>query len=229
MKLYAVNDGPPSLAVRMLLKLLKIEHELIDVDYCAGEHMTEEYAKMNPQKEIPVLDDGFYLSESVAILQYLMDKYAPDNELYPKDPVKRALVNHRLCFNLAYFYPAVGEYSMAPIFWDFQRTPEGLKKLNICLNTFETYLKTTNTKYVAGNQLTIADFPLVTSMVCLEAIKFKLDSFPLIKTWYETFKKEYPALWEICAEGMKVIEHFEKNPPDLTHLNHPLFPAKKLK
>lgn len=112
MKLFAVSDGPPSLAVRMLLKALNIEYELKNVDFCAGEHMTQDYAKMNPQKEIPVLYDGFYLSESNAIMQYLMDKYAPQSPMYPKDPVQRALVNHRLCFNLAFFYPSISAYAV---------------------------------------------------------------------------------------------------------------------
>lgn len=63
-KLYSVSDGPPSLAVRMALKYLGVNFELHEVNFAAGEFLTEEYAKLNPQKEIPVLDDnGFYLSE----------------------------------------------------------------------------------------------------------------------------------------------------------------------
>lgn len=46
MKLYAVSDGPPSLAVRMCLKALNIPYELHNVDYIASEHMSEEYAKV---------------------------------------------------------------------------------------------------------------------------------------------------------------------------------------
>lgn len=46
MKIYAVSDGPPSLAVRMALKALNIPHEHISVDFGAGEHMTDEYAKV---------------------------------------------------------------------------------------------------------------------------------------------------------------------------------------
>lgn len=68
---------------------------------------------MNPQKEIPVLDDdGFLLGESVAIMQYLCDKYAPENPIYPKDPKQRALVNHRLCFNMAFYYSSIGQYAV---------------------------------------------------------------------------------------------------------------------
>lgn len=118
---------------------------------------------------------------------------------------------------------------MAPIFFDYERSEYGLKKVHISLKTFETYLGQSQTKYVAADCLTIADLPLVTSLMCLEAIKFDLDEYPLVKTWYETFKKENPELWKITEAGMKEIEHFEKNPPDLSHLNHPLHPAKKLK
>lgn len=119
MKLYAVSDGPPSLAVRMVLAQLQIPHDLHNVDFIAGEHMTAAYAQLNPQKEIPVLDDnGLQLSESVAIMQYLCDKYRPDSGLYPKEPVQRALVNQRLCFNMGYYYSYISQYTVT---WTLKR------------------------------------------------------------------------------------------------------------
>lgn len=50
MKLYAVSDGPPSLAVRMALSALKIKFDHINVDFGAGEHMTDSYAKVSKFK-----------------------------------------------------------------------------------------------------------------------------------------------------------------------------------
>lgn len=47
MKLYAVSDGPPSLACRMTLKYLKIPFELVEVNFNVGEHLTEDYAKVS--------------------------------------------------------------------------------------------------------------------------------------------------------------------------------------
>lgn len=230
MKLYAVSDGPPSLAVRMTLKALNLQHEHIAVDYMNGDHMTEDYAKMNPQKEIPVLeDDGFYLSESNAIIQYLCDKYASDNIIYPKDATKRAVVNHRLCFNSAYLYPPISAYVMAPIFFDYERTPAGLKKLHIALDVFDTYLSRHGTLFAAANHMTIADFPLITSIMCLEAIDFKFDQYSSIQKWYTEFKKQYADLWTIAETGMKEITEFEQNPPDLTNLDHPVHPIRKVK
>lgn len=46
MKLYSVSDGPPSLACRQALKALKIDFELVNVDFGKGEHMTADFEKV---------------------------------------------------------------------------------------------------------------------------------------------------------------------------------------
>ncbi|CAK9829830.1 Glutathione S-transferase 1 [Anthophora retusa] len=229
MKLYSVSDGPPSLACRQALKALNIQYELIDVDFGKGEHMTNEYAQLNPQKEIPVLvDDDLIMGESNAILQYLGDKYDTTGKLYPKDPKARAIINHRLCFNLAMYYRNISEYVMAPIFFDYERTPLGLKKVTMALEVFNTYLQRDNLEYAAGNTLTIADFPLITATMCLEAIDFKLSEWPCVEKWYNNFKQKHSELWEIAEKGMGEISHYEKNPPDLSDMEHPIHPIRKI-
>lgn len=45
-KLYALADGPPSLAVRMVMKALDLEYEYVAVDYNGGEHLRDDYAKV---------------------------------------------------------------------------------------------------------------------------------------------------------------------------------------
>jgi len=228
MKLYAVCDGPPSLSCRMTLKHLNIPFELVEVNFNTGEHLTEEYAKLNPQREIPVLDDdGFLISEHVAIMQYLCDKYAPETPAYPKEPALRALVNHRLCYNMAHLYNAIAPYTLAPIFFEYPRNEGGAKRVNMALGVFEEYLKRVGKKYVVTDHVTIADFPLISSIICLEGIGFKFDQFTLIKNWYENFKKENPNEWAIAEGGMKIIQDLEKNPPDLSKLNHPFHPVRK--
>ncbi|XP_025832350.1 glutathione S-transferase 1-1 [Agrilus planipennis] len=226
--LHAVSDGPPSIAVRMALKALNVDYKLVNVDFIKGEHMTEEYAKMNPQKEIPVLDDdGFYLSESNAILQYVAEKFGKDDRLYPKELKQRAIINHRLCFNLSTYYRNISEYVMAPIFFAYERTPLGLKKIHIALDVLNTYLERLGTKYAAGEYVTIADFQLITATMCLEAINIDFSQYQLVKKWYNTFKKEHPDLWAIAVPAMKEISDFEKLNPDLSHMNHPIHPVRK--
>lgn len=117
---------------------------------------------------------------------------------------------------------------MAPIFFDYPRSEMGLKKVNWALEAFETYLKTSQAKYAAGDQMTIADIALVAGTLPLESIGFSLNDYPLVEKWYATFKKEYPELWEIGDAGTQEIAVFEKNPPDLSKLNHPFHPVRKL-
>ncbi|XP_017885719.1 glutathione S-transferase 1-1-like [Ceratina calcarata] len=101
--------------------------------------------------------------------------------------------------------------------------------MTMALEVFNTYLKRENTEYAAGNTLTIADFPLITATMCLEAIDFKLNPWPYVEKWYNNFKRKHPDLWEIAEDGMKVLIYLSNNPPDLSHLNHPIHPARKIK
>lgn len=116
---------------------------------------------------------------------------------------------------------------MAPMFWDYPRNEMGLKRVQIALDTFEAYLKWNNTKYVAGNHVTLGDFSLISATICLEGIKFDLSGWPKVKQWYENFKTEQKEFWPICQETLKWIIHFENNTPDMSKCNHPIHPKKK--
>ena len=72
--------------------------------------------QVNPFYQVPSIDDnGFHLAESCAIAQYLCDKYAPDNDLYPKDIQKRAQVNRMLFFAAGSFMPALRAYGVSKL------------------------------------------------------------------------------------------------------------------
>jgi glutathione S-transferase len=64
----------------------------------AGENRRREFLKINPAGRVPVLvDDNLVLTESVAIVLYLAEKY-PHKGLVPTDIKQRAQVNRWLLF-----------------------------------------------------------------------------------------------------------------------------------
>ncbi|KAK9693542.1 Glutathione S-transferase, N-terminal domain [Popillia japonica] len=231
--LYYITDGPPgppSVACRMLLKAMNIDCNYVKMDFLKGDHLTEEYAKKNPQKEIPVLDDdGFYLSESTAILQYLADKYGKNDTFYPKDVKARAIVNQRLAFNATRYYRYIEDYIL-PLFFDYERTDLMSKKVHVVLDTFNTYLERLGTKYAAGDNLTIADLQFIGGTMCLEAIAFDFSSYSHVTKWYNTFKRDNPELWKIADEAKEILIMVSKERPDLSTLYpHPVHPIRLTK
>ena len=97
MKLY--EFGPTrSIRVRWTLQELGVDFEAIRINLPTGEHRSPEFLKLNPAGKIPVLVDGdMVLTESVAIVLYLAEKYS-DKCLLPTDLTDRAEVNRWLLF-----------------------------------------------------------------------------------------------------------------------------------
>jgi len=225
--LYTCTDSPPGRAVQMALKYLNLDYEYKDVDFDNGEHFSPTFLKMYPQGEIPVLDDnGFILGESVAINQYLADEYAVDDTFYPKSPKIRAIVNHRLAFHVSTYYRRIHDYMILPMDYKLERTADNLKKLNHAVQIFNKFLKDQGTSYVAGEHVTIADLSLLMGTIALDAMEYDFKPFPEVLSWYKNFQSSQVKLWDVAKEGLAGLTYYNKNPRDLSHLNHPLHPTK---
>lgn len=107
--LYGAEISPPVRAVLLCFKALGLDCELRSIDIFAKEHMKEEFLKMNPQHTIPVLEigDGKYIWDSHAINCYLVNRYAKNDSLYPKDHYLHAIVDQRLHFDSGVLFSAL--------------------------------------------------------------------------------------------------------------------------
>src|SRR5688572_24252019 len=98
MKLYGF---PPTCSIRVvwMLRELDVEFELATIDPTKGEHRQPEFLALNPAGKLPVLVDGdFILTESVAIVLYLAEKYL-EKGLLPAELRARADVYRWLLFS----------------------------------------------------------------------------------------------------------------------------------
>lgn len=100
LKFYHAIGSPPSRGCLMLIRKLALNAEVKLVNLAAGEQNDPEFLKLNPMHQVPVLVDGdFVLSESRAILAYLVNSRQPGSSLYPTDPQARAVVDQRLYYD----------------------------------------------------------------------------------------------------------------------------------
>lgn len=101
-----------------------------------------------------LVDDGFALWESRAIMVYLVEKYGKTASLYPSDPKARAIVNQRLYFDLGTLYQRLADYYYPQIFAKAPANPENLKKLEDAVGFLNTFLEG-QTYAVSFNRQTI--------------------------------------------------------------------------
>ena len=95
MKLYYHPISTTCRPIMLFAAETGIELDIQLVDLFTGEHMQPPYAAINPNRLVPVLEDGdFLLTESSAILKYLAEKTG--SPAYPKDLQQRARVNERM-------------------------------------------------------------------------------------------------------------------------------------
>lgn len=97
MKLYGFAPTR-ALRVQWILQELDLDFEYVQVDPTKGELRQPQFLALNPAGKLPVLDDdGFVLSESIAIVLYLAEKY-PEKGFLPADLRARAEVYRWLLF-----------------------------------------------------------------------------------------------------------------------------------
>ncbi|XP_049856687.1 glutathione S-transferase 1-1-like [Schistocerca gregaria] len=197
---YHVPGSAPCRAVRMVAKAVGVDLNLKVVNLMAGEQLKPEFLKMNPMHTVPTIDDnGFYLWESHAIIGYLVDQYAKDDSLYPKEAKKRGLVNQRLFFNIGTLYARFADYYYPVVFAGASYDPEKLKKLEEAYEFLNKFLE--DNEWVAGNSITIADYSLMASVSTAEVIGFDIKKYAKVADWFERAKKAIPSYEETNHAG----------------------------
>ena len=171
-KLYLsrMAPNPRKPIVLMAAKGLDIDNiddiEVIEVDFAKGEQMSEEFAKINPLKLVPVLvlQDGTVLNDSQAICEYL-DRVYGERTVMGNDVVQRAKIcSMRRVAELEVLYPLMMAFQhshpskaqrvdQVPEF-----APKSVQRAIDALPYFENVLK--DHDYLVDNQLSYADIVL---------------------------------------------------------------------
>ena len=218
MKLYMHPVSMTSRPVRLLIaeKGLGVDEEVVDL--FTGAHHQEPFISINPNRLVPVLEDGdFRLTESSSILKYLADRFnLPE---YPKDLKKRAKVNEIMdWFNTNFYrdyaygmaYPQIFPHHKRPsdesqkvtVEWGKERSANWLKILN-------DHWIGPNRQYLTGDTITIADYFGIGLLTLGEIIHCDFSNYPNVARWVANMKKLKS--WEPVNEAFTGLKESVKD------------------
>lgn len=190
MKLYYHPISTTSRPVLMAAKEMGVDLTIQVVDLMTGEHHSDAYIKVNPNRLVPTLDDdGFVLTESAAIMKYLAEKV--NSPLYPKDLKARARVNERMDWFNTNFYREYGYNLVYPQIYPHHKRPSneineatvqwGLEKAKFALGILNDHMLSEG--YVTGKEMTIADIFGAQLISLGELLRFDFSKFKNVDAW----------------------------------------------
>ena len=199
MKLYMVPLAPNPTKVMLYIAEreelgVEMNIEQIVVNTVKGRHKEPEHLARNPFGTVPTLelDDGSYLVESLAIVDYLERKF-PDNGLFPTAPEAYGFardVERIIDVRLAGPMGAYGHAVNSPLGYprDDQKAAQMEKAMQAPLDYLENLLSD-DRPLLLGDQASVADCTLQASLQFMRYVE--VDVFgarPLVRAWDERYR-----------------------------------------
>jgi maleylacetoacetate isomerase len=205
LKLYGYYRSSAAYRVRIALALKGLDYEYAAVHLMKGEQYGPEFSAISPQNLVPVLEDeGQLLYQSLAIMQYLDEKW-PEPALLPKDRYARNRVRSLALITACEIHPLnnprvlnylTGKFGVSEeqkLEWYHHWVATGFIALEKRLAN-----EPHTGRFCHGDTPGFADCVLVPQMA--NALRFKVDltPFPTIRRIYdecqtlEAFRKAAP-------------------------------------
>jgi glutathione S-transferase len=186
MKLFEFSPTR-SFRVRWRLQELEVDFDATTVNLIAGEHLQPAFLKINPAGKIPALVDGDQvITESVAIVLYLADKY-PDKKLVPADPEQRAQLNRWLLFTATELEQPLWRITRhTNLYPESKRLPGDValarEEFTAMAGVLDEHMR--GRQFVTGSTVTVADFVLAHTLDWANEVRL-LDGFPALQAYME--------------------------------------------
>ena len=188
-KLYDYFRSTASYRVRIALNWKELPHELIEVHLVkeGGQQKKPEYLTHNPQGLVPALiDGGMTLTQSLAMLEYLEERY-PTPSLLPDNSTDKALVrsiaqiiacdihplnNLRV---LKYLTETLEQTEETKTTWYHHWIKQGFDAIEALLAKHQS-----SPNFCIGEQVSIADVCLIPQVYNANRFECDLSAYPRI-------------------------------------------------
>ena len=178
--LHGLELSGHSHRVELLLRMLDLPYRFVPAS--ASVRNSPEFRVLNPLGQIPVLQDGdLVLSDSNAIMVYLVRRYAPGSAWLPEEPAAAAEVQRWLSI-------AAGEVRYGPAtaraaaLWNMPGDPVWARAVAERLFAFmEGHLA--ERAFLAADHATLADLACCSYVAHAPEGGVALDPYPAIRAW----------------------------------------------
>ncbi|MEM6999467.1 MAG: glutathione S-transferase family protein [Pseudomonadota bacterium] len=182
MEIYGDLRSGNCLKVKMVADLLGLPYTWQDIDIMQGQSRTEQFLKMNPFGQVPVVhwSDGRSLAQSNAIIRYL----AAGSRLLPEDPFAKAQVDQWLAWEQYSHEPYVAVCRFQMVYLNKpaeQREDWRVARGEEALDFMQAHLEAT--PWMVAGKFTIADISLLAYTQLAEQGGFDLAQRPAIEAW----------------------------------------------
>lgn len=166
---------------------LGVTFEREDVGGPFGRNQEPEYLALNPNGRVPtIIEDGFVLWESNAIVRYLAMKHG--GALLPGELRERALAEQWMDWQQTAVSPAI-----TPVFWGLVRTPpaerdeRAIARARDALEASMIILdaRLGASEYVAGPRFSMGDIPLGVMVYRWYEMDIPRQPLSHLKRWYD--------------------------------------------
>ncbi|MBI5299769.1 MAG: glutathione S-transferase family protein [Deltaproteobacteria bacterium] len=202
-KLYAY-PGACSLAPHILLEELGLPYEIkfLKLD---DNKMREEIKKLNPMGQVPtmVTEEGYPLTEGVAIMYYLLSK--KPNNLFPESGKDRFKAFEWMNFIATTLHKAYGPLFRPSAFSDNETHFEVIKRVG--LENMKNLLQVTESKfpdgdYCIGENFTVVDAYLFFALNALRLIKLDLAPYKKLNAFMTRMRQRPSVTAALKQEGL---------------------------
>ncbi|MBV8680966.1 MAG: glutathione S-transferase family protein [Aquitalea sp.] len=194
MRLYYHPLSSCSRRVLLVAQQLGIPLELITVDLFRGEQNTPPFLKLNPNHQVPVLeDDGYVLWESYAIMQYLAE-LAQDKTLHAQTAQQRADTSRWMYWCGQHLSPAISilnwEHSIKEMAGsgpaDHAEVERAEAKFIEACQVLDAHLA--GRDWMCGKQLSLADLAIAAPLGDWQRAKLPIIQFGQIWRWFQQIR-----------------------------------------
>ena len=194
MKLYDLPASPNARRVRIFLAEKGLVIPMVPVNMMTGENQTEDYLKKNSLGRMPLLelDDGSYISESVAICRYIEEMH-PSPALMGSDPLEKATIEmwqRRMEFE--FILPIISIFRHTADMWKdrFVQIAQVAEQERLTVSARMEWLdkELDGKQFIAGDDYTVADITAQCAFVMAKAaLGIKIpEELENLSNWWAT-------------------------------------------